>query len=182
MTEDYKPLVTNLEGYWETAFDDLPEELKPMVKGTFIPLSWDSLSAFQRLGQAVKYDKDNPESESELYWELYQNLYWELNAYYIDAKKSATKAQHKNNDAFAVWADVEKRLSEVIKNDRERVGTGIQELRKKALDAERLEALEKENQRLRAENVKLAEEPSEVSRRAYMKAIKSLTEALVADE
>ena len=67
----YKPLLVNLEGYFEKPFSELPASLSAVVAEACFPSQWDALPEFQRRQIAAQYDYQNdPSHEPVLYWEL----------------------------------------------------------------------------------------------------------------
>jgi len=132
-TAEYKPLVTNLVCYWETDFDDLPEELKPLVDRAFFVTSWDKLDVTNRRDTAAQYDYlHDPNHEASMYYEI---------TLYQDEIKENIKIAHdeKNYTEKAIFRDVDDRLEAILETDRESVGAEIQDLKRKASDNEKLE-------------------------------------------
>jgi len=130
---EYKPLVTNLECYWETGFDDLPEELKPLVERAFFVTPWDKLDTANRRNIAAQYDyQHDPNHEASMYYEI---------TLYQEEIKEKIKIAHdeKNYTEEAILRGVDDRLEAILETDRERVGAEIQELKRKVSDNEKLE-------------------------------------------
>ncbi len=62
----YPSLDANLKGHWEKPFDDLPDELKPLVAAAFDLVPWDRLAPHQRQSFSGQHDcKHDPATESE---------------------------------------------------------------------------------------------------------------------
>lgn len=119
----YAPLLVNLEGHWETSFDDLPELLKPLVQEAFLVFSWDSLDSTNRRHVAAQIDyQRDPVHEPVAYFKLF--------AFSEELKGWIEKARAESKDAaVVVLRDVADRIDKILTVDRERVGAEIQSLR-----------------------------------------------------
>lgn len=119
----YAPLVTNLEGHWETSFDDLPDQLKPLVKRAFFGPPWDCLDVLNRRSISAQHDyQHDPNHEPATYFEL-AAFSEELNDWIVTAREESKDA------AVVVLREVADRVEKILDSDRERVGAEIQKLR-----------------------------------------------------
>ncbi len=124
----FQPLIGSLAGYWETTFDELPEDRKPFAQ-ELTPLGWDGLSSEQRQSAATQIDwQRDPRCEPALYWELTVYLA-ELVQQESDARRQA------NHGVALALIDVQKRINKILNADRTRVGVEIQSLREKQSEA-----------------------------------------------
>jgi len=158
MTKTYDPtvghgsLLLKVMNYREKPYDELPEELKTQVKRACNP-SWDNLNADERLHSALMHDRQNDQ-------DLEEAVCWELDRFLEEAEASEKKARAKvelnstdqaSDREFRIWGDVQKRLNSIL-DDRARVGSEIQELKRNAGEYEKLE---NEVIQLRAKNAEL---------------------------
>lgn len=150
-TAGHGSLLYNLMDHWEKPFDGLPEELKPQVKRA-LPL-WDEGDASSRPLMALRHDLQNDQ-------DLEEAVCWELDRFLEEAGASEKKARAKvelnskdqaSEREFRIWGDVQKRLNSIL-DDRARVGSEIQGLKRNAGEYEKLE---NEVIQLRAENAEL---------------------------
>lgn len=126
---DFQPLMVSLAGYWETPFDQLPDDVKPFAL-ELKPVGWDSLSQQQRQSVATQLDwQHDPRCEPSLYWELacYQPE--------LELQEGVAREQANHGAALAL-VDVRKRIDKILDTDRARVGCEIQRLRERQAEAE----------------------------------------------
>lgn len=116
----YAPLRSNLEGYWDKSFEQLPDELKELVEPAFFPHSWDSVENRRSLAAQIDYQND-PNMEWALYFKL--ACFKKDIAGWIEAARTA------GSDArVVVLRDVADCVEQMLEVDRGRVGVEIQRL------------------------------------------------------
>lgn len=119
----YPPLVANLEAHWDKSFDNLPEQLKPLVKRAFFACPWDNLDLVNRRNIAAQYDYQHDPNHEPV-------TYFDLVALGEDLKEWIENARRESKDAaVVVLRDVADRVEKILDADRERVGAEIQTLR-----------------------------------------------------
>lgn len=121
--DGYAPVVANLEGHWEKSFEELPEQLKPLVKRAFFAIPWDHLDVVNRRNIAAQHDYQNdPNHEPATYFELV--------AFSEELKDWIEKVRTESKDAAVVaLRDVADRIEKILDADRARVGEEIKKLR-----------------------------------------------------
>lgn len=178
---DYAPLRSNLEGYWDKSFEQLPDELIELVGPAFFPYLWDSIENRQSLAAQIDYQSD-PNME--------RSLYFNLCCFQDDLKNWIEAARQGGKDAAVVaLRDALDSVRNIVDTDRGRVGTEIQKLRAAAstlqtMQAEadalraRLAAVEGERDALLATVEKLRKTPGKRAEGTYQHIIGALLECI----
>lgn len=119
----YLPVVPNLEGHWDKAFNDLPDDLKGLTKRVFFACPWDTLDPANRRSIAAQHDYQNdPNHEPATYFALVD--------FAEDLKDWIKQVRTESKDAaVVVLRDVADRVEKILDIDRDRVGEEIKRLR-----------------------------------------------------
>ena len=57
--EEYTPLLSLLEGYWDRSFSRLPKQIRAVVEKKYVPVTWGMTNAQGRENLAVQIDYQN---------------------------------------------------------------------------------------------------------------------------
>ncbi|MCH8243077.1 MAG: hypothetical protein IH897_10780, partial [Planctomycetes bacterium] len=54
--EEYTPLLSLLEGYWDRSFSRLPKKIQAVVEKEYVPVTWETTNAKGRENLAAQID------------------------------------------------------------------------------------------------------------------------------
>lgn len=63
--EEYTPLLSLLEGYWDRSFSKLPKEIRTVVEKEYVPVTWGMTNAQGRENLAAQIDYQNDPAYAE---------------------------------------------------------------------------------------------------------------------
>lgn len=114
-------LVVNLDPYFEKPFAELPDDIQQLVQAARLTSPWDELSVDERQEEAAMEDYTNdPTREAD--------LRIQLSLLRHNLEEDRDKAKNENDSNYFVLDDVVNRIEGILKIDRERVGSDIQQL------------------------------------------------------
>ena len=144
-SDGYIPLNLNLEAYYESVFDALPDELKKRV-AMAMPRHWDDIDVANRRSFARQHDyQHDPMHEPATYFSLY--------SFSVELKDWIAEAKNKSKDSVVLsLLAVSEKVEAILEIDRKRVGEDMQNLRQVALEKVTIEANEVKPLSTRTEN------------------------------
>jgi len=88
----FAPFVVNFEGFWDTPFSDLEEELKGCIEETLILKEWDSISSIERRRRAALIDYTFDPAHERLAYQMLIQLLEDLD---IEIAWASNSADHR---------------------------------------------------------------------------------------